>query len=318
MCKISVIVPVYNAAKFISDTLNSIQSQTINDIEILCIDDGSTDDSAKIIQERQVQDARIKYEYQSNQGAGAARNRGIEHSAGEFIAFMDADDGYPDEYALERLYMAAKRNRAFVCGGSAQRSGVDFDHDGKRIFDTDGFVCFADYQFDFLFQRFIFRRSFIMDCNIRFPDLRVYEDPLFLINALIKAKKFFAIHDCVYRYNGAHQAQTMSREKAKDYLKGLTEELTISAEHQSPQLHRAAFERLEKEAGYFAEQYLYSDDLTMLSLILDANGAINKSLLGLDQDYVLPAIVSLWKAGTKYMKMRNKKIVQMILHLLKK
>ena len=74
MCKISVIVPVYNAAKFISDTLNSIQSQTINDIEILCIDDGSTDDSAKIIQERQVQDARIKYEYQSNQGAGAACN----------------------------------------------------------------------------------------------------------------------------------------------------------------------------------------------------------------------------------------------------
>ena len=60
MCKISVIVPVYNAAKFISDTLNSIQSQTINDIEILCIDDGSTDDSAKIIQERQVQDARTE------------------------------------------------------------------------------------------------------------------------------------------------------------------------------------------------------------------------------------------------------------------
>ena len=85
-----------------------------------------------------------------------------------------------------------------------------------------------------------------------------------------------------------------------------------------PQLHRAAFERLEKEAGYFTEQYLYSDDLTILSLILDANGAINKSLLGLDQDYVLPAIVSLWKAGTKHMKMRNKKIVQMILHLLKK
>ena len=318
MCRISVIVPVYNAAKYLADTLGSIQSQTIKDIEILCIDDGSTDHSAEIIQEKQAQDPRIKYEYQPNQGAGAARNRGIENARGEFIAFMDADDSYPNIYALERLYMAAKENNALICGGSAQRAGVDFDHDGKRIFDVDGFVCFADYQFDFLFQRFIFQRSFAMDHTIRFPDLRVYEDPIFLVNALIKSEKFFAIHDCVYRYSGAHQTQTMSQEKAKDYLKGLTEELTISAEHHLPELHRAAFERLEKEASYFAEQYLYSDNLEMLNLLLNANGAIDKSLIGLDQDYVLPAIVSLWKAGTKYMKMRNQKIVQMMLHLLKK
>lgn len=318
MCRISVIVPVYNAAKYLADTLGSIQSQTIKDIEILCIDDGSTDHSAEIIREKQAQDPRIKYEYQPNQGAGAARNRGIENARGEFLAFMDADDSYPNIYALERLYMAAKENNALICGGSAQRAGVDFDHDGKRIFDADGFVCFADYQFDLLFVRFIFQRSFIVDHTIQFPNLRVYEDPIFLVNALIKSEKFFAIHDCVYRYSGAHQTQTMSQEKAKDYLKGLTEELTISAEHHLPELHRAAFERLEKEAGYFAEQYLYSDNLEMLNLLLNANGAIDKRLIGLDPDYVLPAIVSLWKAGTKYMKMRNQKIVQMMLHLLKK
>ncbi len=318
MCRISVIVPVYNAAKYLADTLGSIQSQTIKDIEILCIDDGSTDHSAEIIQEKQAQDPRIKYEYQPNQGAGAARNRGIENARGEFLAFMDADDSYPNIYALERLYMAAKENNALICGGSAQQAGVDFDHDGKRIFDADGFVCFADYQFDLLFVRFIFQRSFIVDHTIRFPTLKVYEDPIFLVNTLIKSEKFFAIHDCVYRYSGAHQTQTMSPGKAKDYLKGLTEELTISAEHHLPELHRAAFERLEKEASYFAEQYLYSDNLEMLNLLLNANGAIDKSLIGLDQDYVLPAIVSLWKAGTKYMKMRNQKIVQIILHLLKK
>ena len=96
MCRISVIVPVYNAAKYLADTLGSIQSQTIKDIEILCIDDGSTDHSAEIIQEKQAQDPRIKYEYQPNQGAGAARNRGIENARGEFIAFMDADDSYPN------------------------------------------------------------------------------------------------------------------------------------------------------------------------------------------------------------------------------
>ena len=109
MCKISVIVPVYNAAKYISDTLYSIQSQTMKDIEIICIDDGSNDNSAEIIKEKQAQDIRIRYEYQPNQGAGAARNRGIENSTGEFIAFMDADDCYPNIYALERLYVAAKK-----------------------------------------------------------------------------------------------------------------------------------------------------------------------------------------------------------------
>lgn len=109
MCKISVIVPVYNAAKYISDTLYSIQSQTMKDIEIICIDDGSNDNSAEIIKEKQAQDIRIRYEYQPNQGAGTARNRGIENSTGEFIAFMDADDCYPNIYALERLYVAAKK-----------------------------------------------------------------------------------------------------------------------------------------------------------------------------------------------------------------
>ena len=318
MCKISVIVPVYNAAKYISDTLYSIQSQTMKDIQIICIDDGSNDNSAEIIKEKQAQDIRIRYEYQPNQGAGTARNRGIENSTGEFIAFMDADDCYPNIYALERLYVAAKKNKALVCGGSAQRADVDLDHDVKRTFDSNGFIYFTDYQFDFLFARFIFQRSFIINHNIRFPNLRVYEDPIFLIKALIKSEKFFAINEYVYLYNGAHQVQTMSLEKTKDYLKGLTEELTISAEYRLSELHRVAFERLEKEASFFAEQYLYSGDLKVLSLYLNANSAIDKKLIDIDQDYVLPAIVSLWEAGNKYMKIRNQKIVQWVLHLLKK
>ena len=318
MCKISVIVPVYNAAKSLPDTLDSIRAQTLKDIEIICIDDGSSDQSAAIIREKQAQDARVRYEYQPNQGAGAARNRGMEHAAGEFLAFMDADDHYPDTKALERLYTAAKQHKALICGGSLQRADVDSAHDEKRVFDTDGFVYFADYQFDFLFIRFIFQRSYIMERNIRFPNLRVYEDPLFLLNAFLGAEKFFAIHEPVYSYSGAHQAQNMSREKTNDYLRGLTEELTLSAEYRLEELHRTAFERLAKGAGYFAEQYLYSDDVTTLRLLLDAYSAIDKELIGLDPNYVLPAIVSLWNAGSKYMKIRNQKVVQKVLHLLKK
>lgn len=318
MCKISVIMPVYNAAKYISNTLDSIQSQTLKDIEILCIDDGSDDNSAEIIKEKQVQDIRIKYEYQLNQGAGAARNRGIESAKGEFIAFMDADDYYPNIYALEKLYVAAKTNKALVCGGSAQRQDDSWWHDTKRTFESRGFIYFNDYQFDFLFSRFIFSRSFIVKYNIRFPNLRIYEDPIFLTKALIKAEKFFAINDYVYLYNGAHQVQSMSLEKTKDYLKGLTEALYISAEYHLSDLHRIIFERLEKEASYYAEQYLYSGDLEILSLLLNANSAIDKNLININQNYVLPVLVSLWGAGNKYMKIRNQKIVQWLLHVLKK
>lgn len=318
MCKISVIIPVFNAQDTISDTLKSIQSQTIKNIEILCIDDGSTDKSAEIIKEIQKQDTRIRYEYQSNQGAGAARNNGIDIAVGEFIAFMDADDKYVDIYALEKLYMAAEENNALICGGSAHINGAELNSDNKRAFKTNGFIKFSDYQFDFLIGRFIYSRSLINNKNIRFPNLRVYEDPLFLVKALIAAGQFYALSEDIYFYDGSHQSQTMNSEKTKDYLKGIIEELNISSQYGLASLHKTVFERLEKEACYYSEKYLYSDDSQLLCLLLDANNAIDKELIGLDKNYVLPAITSLWNAGKNYMKLRNKKSIKFILNLLKK
>lgn len=318
MCKISVIVPVYNAEEFLLETLSSIQLQSIQDIEIVCVDDGSKDNSAKIIKEKQREDCRIRYEYQLNQGAGVARNRGIEISNGEFIAFMDADDSYPNVYALENLYTAAIENKALVCGGSAQRADTKLDCDGKRVFRSDGYIWFEDYQFDFLFARFIFKRCFVNDYDIRFPNLRIYEDPIFLTKALICAGKFYAINEYVYLCSGSHQVHNMNLQKTKDYLIGVMEELKISSQYQLRDLHRIAFERLEKEASYYVEQHLYSGDVKLLSLLLNANSAIDKNLIGLNQDYVLPPIISLWNAGNNYMKLRNLKLVQWILHLMNK
>ena len=86
MCKVSVIVPVYNAENFLQNTLNNIQRQSLKDIEIICVDDGSEDSSADIIKKFQRQDIRIRYEYQKNQGAGVARNKGISLAQGEYVA----------------------------------------------------------------------------------------------------------------------------------------------------------------------------------------------------------------------------------------
>ncbi len=89
---ISVIVPAYNVAPYIQDCINSIISQTYKKLEVIIVDDGSSDDTYSIIREMIQIDDRIRYIYQNNQGVSAARNRGIEESKGEFIAFVDADD----------------------------------------------------------------------------------------------------------------------------------------------------------------------------------------------------------------------------------
>lgn len=101
---VSIIIPAYNSEKFIGETLRSVLYQTYSTIEVLIIDDGSTDDQKRLIMEFCDQDQRFKYYYQSNLGVSAARNHGIKRSSGEFIAFLDADDVWlPDNIMLKLL-----------------------------------------------------------------------------------------------------------------------------------------------------------------------------------------------------------------------
>ena len=90
--KISVIIPVYNAEKFLSRCLDSVINQTHENLEIICVNDESTDGSLEILQEYAAKDSRVIIENQKNQGAPVARNRGIEIATGEYIHFVDADD----------------------------------------------------------------------------------------------------------------------------------------------------------------------------------------------------------------------------------
>lgn len=96
---ISVIIPVYNVEKYLHRCLDSVIAQTYQNLEIICVDDGSIDDSGKICDQYAVRDARIKVIHQENQGLSAARNRGLDAAEGEYIAFVDSDD-----YILEGMY----------------------------------------------------------------------------------------------------------------------------------------------------------------------------------------------------------------------
>lgn len=112
---ISVIIPVYNAEKFIQICINSLLEQTYTNFEIICVDDGSKDNTAEILQEFAKQDARIRVYCQTNAGAAIARNKGIQESKGDYITFIDADDYVDNEY-IQTLLSNIEENDVLITG----------------------------------------------------------------------------------------------------------------------------------------------------------------------------------------------------------
>jgi glycosyltransferase involved in cell wall biosynthesis len=106
--QVSVIVPIYNAYDYLGVALDSILSQTLKDIEVICIDDGSTDRSLDIIKKYHEADSRVSVVTENNAGVSTARNKGIVRARGEYIIFLDADDFY-EPTLLEKLYNLAKK-----------------------------------------------------------------------------------------------------------------------------------------------------------------------------------------------------------------
>ena len=107
MTKVSVIVPVYNAQQYLETCMDSICGQTLKELEILCVDDGSTDASYEILQNYAKKDSRIKLLSQKNQYAGVARNHGMKYARGKYMAFLDADDYFECDM-LEKMYERAE------------------------------------------------------------------------------------------------------------------------------------------------------------------------------------------------------------------
>ena len=108
---VSVIVPIYNVEKFLKRCLDSIINQTLKDIEIICVNDGSTDGSAEILDQYKNLDNRIIVLNCKNQGPSVARNTGMKIARGEYVSFVDSDDWIDNDF-LEKLYVAAKKHDA--------------------------------------------------------------------------------------------------------------------------------------------------------------------------------------------------------------
>ena len=112
--KVSVILPVYNVEKYLKECLDSILNQTLQEIEVICVDDGSTDRSLEILREYEKKDKRVIVLTQENKGAGAARNKGLAIAKGEYLSFLDSDDFFASGM-LEEAYRRCVEKKAQIC-----------------------------------------------------------------------------------------------------------------------------------------------------------------------------------------------------------
>ncbi|MBE6024850.1 MAG: glycosyltransferase [Cellulosilyticum sp.] len=220
---ISVIVPTYNVEKYISKCLDSIISQTYENIEIIVVNDGSTDNSLSIVEEYEKKDARIKVFSQKNQGLSAARNTGIDNSKGEYLLFIDSDD-YIETNMIEVLENNIRENNADI--SICDFSWIDENENPERIKD----IKIDVYHDKDVMQQLIDRnlqtvvawnklyRRYLWD-NLRYPVGRIHEDEYVVHLLLDKCSTTVYTNEKLYNYikhNGTITTSGFSRKKIFD------------------------------------------------------------------------------------------------------
>lgn len=206
-CILSIIIPVYNGQKSIKKCLNSILKQDDINMEIILVDDGSTDNTAKMIKEN-YSNSKIKYFYKKNEGVSRARNYGIKQSTGMFIMFVDVDDELYGK-SLNNIINFMQKNTDIDC-----IMGSYYSFRGKKIIKKQLFDFNIMSKYDFFSDiennlsvivtpwSKVYRTNIILDNNIIFDaDLTIGEDTLFNINYFLCCRKICTIDDVVYRYN---------------------------------------------------------------------------------------------------------------------
>jgi len=207
-CKISVIVPVYNVELYLPKCIDSILFQTYENLEIILVNDGSTDSSAKICDEYAEKDNRIKVIHKANGGVASARNAGLRISTGEYIAFVDSDDWIEPTMYSELLDVCLNNDCDYV-GCSAQiRGGTS----GQIRFLTAN-AYFADYLSGDMFLTVwsrLCRREVCIE--VEFPENRIVcEDGFVALPTLENAKKIAFLEKPLYNYNQRENSFTRGK-----------------------------------------------------------------------------------------------------------
>lgn len=226
--KVSVIIPVYNGEKYLEQCMDSIIGQTLREIEIICVDDGSVDKSLETLLGYADKDNRIKVIRQNNAGAGAARNAGLLKARGEYLSFLDADDFFEPEM-LERAYRKAKEQNAqmLIFGSDQYREDLGefqqvswtirkhalppYRPMNYRTFTENVFKVFVGWTWDKLFER-----EFVRKHDLKFQEQRTSNDLLFVFTAIVLAERI-EIEEKVLAHQRRDNPESLSNTRERSW-----------------------------------------------------------------------------------------------------
>lgn len=296
---VSVVIPVYNAAPYLKKCLDSVLNQTLENIEVICVDDGSEDESMEILDSYANKDKRVTVLEQPNAGGGAARNRGMAMAKGEYLLFLDADDFFEKELA-STVYDKCKKMAADVCiyrvktyddrtGKISSETGAFIKENipGKEVFspkDMQGkiFTTFQTWPWNKMF-----RRHFIEKEGIHFQEIQRTNDMFFVYSSLMKAKRITTVDKelVYYRIGNPNSCQSTNEDAPLDFakaLKKLNEEIEAVDEYGIYKkswfnlLVKSSMYNLNKQNDSSSYAYVYNflhDELLPAAGILDIDPA---------------------------------------------
>lgn len=257
--KVSIIVPVFNTEKYIEKCLNSLVNQTLKEIEIIIVDDGSTDASIKIVEGYAKIDNRIRIFKQENKRQGAARNVGISHAAGEYVGFIDSDDWVDLNY-FEKLYNSAKKHNSDLALATNVRIGNGKTK--KRLHIKDEILVenlqekidLCNLYKDACPTNKIYRLNFIKEKNILFPEGVYCEDKIFTTKAVFYANGIATAPNVYYYYyrNPDSTVNSNKNKKINDIYKNQArKEVLYFLKSQNCNLRDKDFWAIKKEYKIF-------------------------------------------------------------------
>lgn len=223
MKDISVIMPVYNKGDFLQKSISSVLNSTLKNIEIICIDDASTDNSIQILKDIEKKDSRVLFlKNEQNYGVSYTRNKGIQHARGKYVFFLDADD-FIEKNTLEIYWEELEKNHAQGCfiglkDKTGEKIGIKEAYNGvfcgRRLLDK-----FVENNEEFLYAcGAVWERKFLIENNITFDTLKIGEGGLFILKALLKVERVICSKYAGYCYvinqTSTNQSQNAMQEAA--------------------------------------------------------------------------------------------------------
>ena len=260
--RFSIIVPVYNGEEYLAQTLDCLLSQSEKDIEIITVNDGSTDSTQSIIESYAKKDSRIKAVYQENAGVSAARNNGIECACGEYIIFIDSDDLLGDG-ALEKLYAAMQstcadlaifRTQSFGAGVSQYNPIVD------ELIKLEEINCYDKRLLrNFIVSNKCYRAELLKKSGVRFPPMRYSEDGAFFMQFVHTVKpKITGVADALFMYR-QHAGSVTHRVNAS-LIREFSKSMDFVYETAS-----ASFEDAPEQKEAYLQEILFKDYLALMN-----------------------------------------------------